>query len=133
MSMPSLVRNASNGVSATMDWPTMVCFEAAAEEGGMDFHLLRLEAGSLRRHGTVHGLRLGARPDAAMVVLKVDHYVERLHRSMRQVGHLVFGADRLMGVVETLSHIAILARHQAGVLGQFQIFGAHFRRGKGST
>ncbi|OIQ77875.1 hypothetical protein GALL_404330 [mine drainage metagenome] len=74
--------------------------ETAAEIGGMDFHLLGLETGSLRGHRMVQGLRLGAGPDGALVGLEIDHHIQRLHRGMRQIGHFVFRAHRLAGALQ---------------------------------
>ena len=55
--------------------------------------LFRLEPGDLGGGGLVHGLELGAGPDLAAVAVELDGAVERLHRRVGEVRHLVLGLE----------------------------------------
>ena len=65
--------------------------EAAAQEGGVNGHLLRLEAEDLRHPALVHRLELRPRPHLAPVHRAAHRAVERLHGSVGEIGQRIFG------------------------------------------
>ena len=99
----------------------------------MDLYLFRFEPRGLCRHRGIHGLHLRAGPDRAVVRLEVHHHVERFHRGMRQIRHLILGADNLVRSFQATLCIADLARHGTRLFCELQIFRDHLRRGKRCT
>src|SRR5262249_19147016 len=74
--------------------------EAAAEEHGVERHVLGLDAEDLRGRRLIAGLRLGAGPDLAALAVDLDGSVERLHRRVGDVGSLVGRLDAARGLGE---------------------------------
>ena len=91
--------------------------EPAAQEGGVDGHLLFRQAGELRRHFLRPRLILRGRPDIAAVGAHVRRAVHRLHRRVMQERHLVHRLHPLRCRGERGGRIAVLARLHAGPLG----------------
>src|SRR5204863_3578506 len=88
----------------------------AAEEHGVDFHLLGFETGSLRRRSAVHGLKLGTGPHVAAVGTHVGDAVERLHRRVGEVGQLINCFEFLSGAAHRGRNAAFLSGYGPGCL-----------------
>src|SRR5688572_32488778 len=67
--------------------------ETPAEESGMDFDLGRPEPGDAGRELLIERLELGAGPDLALAPPDAHRAIERLHRSVGEVGDRVFRFD----------------------------------------
>ncbi|MNO78083.1 hypothetical protein D3C76_692100 [compost metagenome] len=92
--------------------------ETAAEELGVDLHLLGFEPGDLAGDHLVQGLELRTGPDLAFVLGDAHRAVERLHRRMGQVGHAVLGIDCLGRLGQCGLGIARLTGGQPGGGGE---------------
>ncbi len=80
--------------------------EAAAEERRVDLDLVGRRAEDLRRGHLVAGLELRAGPDLAAIAVDLDRTVERLHRRVREVGHVVLRLEPGLGSGERVFHLA---------------------------
>src|SRR3989442_12053712 len=80
--------------------------------------LFGLEAGDLRGKPLVQGLKLGAGPDLALAWSDPYRAVLRLHWRVREIGHGVFGLDRLGCLPERVGDIAGLGRRHARGAGE---------------
>src|SRR5439155_9271509 len=83
--------------------------EPSTQECGMNLHLLVRKAGGLGCGCTVHCLELRSSPYLARVRPQIHRAVQRLHRQMGEVRHLVNRFDLLCSLRERAIGIAIPA------------------------
>ena len=89
--------------------------ETAAQQRHVASDVRRLDAQGLR-DGILHGLRiLRRRPRLHFAVLEFRDGNRRLHGSVRQMRHIIFGLVHLRRILERGIHVAIVARHLAGL------------------
>ena len=95
--------------------------EAAAREGVVDMDVRRLHAGRLGGELERAVGVLGADPDIDAAALHPGGAVERLHRGVRHMGHLVIRLDHPAGLRHGGIDVAVVARHHAGLIERHEI------------
>src|SRR5439155_13576328 len=83
--------------------------------------LLGFQPGDLCRGGAIPGLELSAGPDLAAVRPHIGDAVERLHRSVGQVGQLINGFEFLGRLVYRGGRVAFLPGHGPRLFSEFGI------------
>ena len=92
--------------------------KATSKELGMNLHLLGLQPGNFPGDHLVQRLKLGARPDLALVLGDFHRAIERFHRCVGQVRHAVFDIDGFRRLGQGGLGIPGLAGRQARGAGQ---------------
>ena len=101
--------------------------EPAAQELRVDEDVLRRDAGDFRCDHLVHGLELRAGPDLAAFAFELHGGVERLHRRVGQVGHVVLG-EQLFALRERGIRVALFHDDGAFGLRLLAVIGEKLRR-----
>ena len=91
--------------------------EGAAHVGRVHGHVVLVNAGDLRPVFRRLYRRLVARPDVELAIAKVSHGVNRLHRRVREVGHLVFTVD-LDALNQRLVYVSVVAELAVRFIGE---------------
>ena len=93
--------------------------KTAAQELGMDFHLLWFEPGDFPGDHLIEGLELGASPDFALVLGDLHRAVQRFHGRMREVRHAVLDIEGLARLGQRRLGVAGLTGRKARRGGEF--------------